>query len=572
MNKLSFISSIPGSNDTYIYVLPTNSQKSLNLDEVSIKVHILDLRGNSLLVFPVASATSDGVCFTLSNMSNLGSGTYAIYLELLYADHQEFYPNDSVKYLTIKNDDKGNLVFTNMFTAESSSIVPPQDTKSNLTDVLHVHDIDLKSIETRTVPDGHNANVTLDQNDNLIFEIPKGTTGDRGPTGQVGPKGPQGLKGDKGDTGKSTYQVWLDAGNKGTETDFINSLKGAKGDKGDQGPIGPRGETGLPGKDGSVGPQGPKGDIGPSGKDGSNGLSAYQVWLNNGHSGTEDDFFNYLKGAKGIQGPIGKTGPRGIQGPKGDQGRSVYLTKLTLGGNLVSVSYPDLLVDSNVVPNVGDYLLQPNGSLVEVISVNHDSETLGFSKVLASLQGPAGKAGKEGKSAYDIAVSNGFNGTESQWLQSLKATNVRHAPTGYTLDRTTNPWTIWFDNGSAIQFPGYSTTATVYGYNQTVNVYSTSWVVFPLISSILSASHGTLTLDTVTRVNGGADYWDVVKVLNPINGDADSYDWSNVYFNDVSRAGNKDYSNYRQKNFLKACYELGIYTFDDLKPFGLVEK
>ena len=87
MNKLSFISSIPGSNDTYIYVLPTNSQKSLNLDKVSIKVHILDLRGNSLLVFPVASATSDGVCFTLSNMSNLGSGTYAIYLELLYADH-----------------------------------------------------------------------------------------------------------------------------------------------------------------------------------------------------------------------------------------------------------------------------------------------------------------------------------------------------------------------------------------------------------------------------------------------------------------------------------------------------
>lgn len=203
MNKLSFISSIPGSNDTYIYVLPTNSQKSLNLDEVSIKVHILDLRGNSLLVFPVASATSDGVCFTLSNMSNLGSGTYAIYLELLYADHQEFYPNDSVKYLTIKNDDKGNLVFTNMFTAESSSIVPPQDTKSNLTDVLHVHDIDLKSIETRTVPEGHNANVILDQNDNLIFEIPKGTTGDRGPTGPVGP---QGLRGDKGETGSQGPQ------------------------------------------------------------------------------------------------------------------------------------------------------------------------------------------------------------------------------------------------------------------------------------------------------------------------------------------------------------------------------
>ena len=335
----------------------------------------------------------------------------------------------------------------------------------------------------------------------------------QGSPGPAGPVGPQGPKGDKGDTGNV-------------------GPAGPKGDTGLQGPIGPQGPRGENGKDGAIGPVGPQ----------------------------------------GIQGPIGKAGPRGLQGPKGDQGRSIYLIKLTLGGSLTSVSYLDLLVDPNTVPNVGDYLLQPNGSLVEVTKIDHEAETLDFSKVLASLQGPTGKTGKDGRSAYELAVSNGFNGTESQWLQSLKATNVRHAPTGYTLDRTTTPWTIWFDNGSAIQFPGYSTTATVYGYNQTVNVYSTSWIVWPLISSILSASHGTLTLDTLTKVNGGADYWDVAKVLNPINGDADSYDWSNVYFNDVSRAGNKDYPNYRQKNFFKACYELGIYTFDDLKPFGLVKK
>ena len=217
-------------------------------------------------------------------------------------------------------------------------------------------------------------------------------------------------------------------------------------------------------------------------------------------------------------------------------------------------------------------MLQPNGSLVEVIKVDHNNETMDFSKVLASLQGPAGKVGKDGKSAYDIAVSNGFNGTETEWLKSLKSTNVRHAPTGYTLDRTTNPWTIWFDNGSAIQFPGYSTTATVYGYGQDINLYSTSWVVWPLIVSVLSVSHGTLTLDTLTKVDGGAEYWDVAKVLNPINSDADVYDWSNVYFNDVSRRKSSAYQCYRQKNFLKACYELGIFSVEDLKPFGLVKK
>lgn len=193
---------------------------------------------------------------------------------------------------------------------------------------------------------------------------------------------------------------------------------------------------------------------------------------------------------------------------------------------------------------------------------------------LNSLKGPKGDpgpAGKDGKSAYEIAVSNGFKGTEIEWIQSLKSSSVRHAPTGYTLDRTTNPWTIWFDNGSGIQFPAYGTTASMYGYNQNVNVYSTSWIIWPLIGSILSASHGTLTLDTIAKVNGSADYWDVAKVINPINSDADSYDWSNVYFNDTSRGKSTEYPSNRQRNFLKACYELGIFSAEDLKPFGLVK-
>lgn len=35
-------------------------------------------------------------------------------------------------------------------------------------------------------------------------------------------------------------------------------------------------------------------------------------------------------------------------------------------------------------------------------------------------QGPPGAPGADGKSAYEIAVSNGFIGSESQWLESLK--------------------------------------------------------------------------------------------------------------------------------------------------------
>lgn len=137
---------------------------------------------------------------------------------------------------------------------------------------------------------------------------PQGIQGKQGAQGNVGPQGP------KGDTGKSAYQVWLDAGHSGTETDFINSLKGAKGDTGSQGP---KGATGEQGPVGPQGPKGDKGDTGATGQQGPQGLkgdtgatgqSAYQIWLANNHTGTESDFLNSLKGVKGEQ------GPRGIQG------------------------------------------------------------------------------------------------------------------------------------------------------------------------------------------------------------------------------------------------------------------
>lgn len=37
-----------------------------------------------------------------------------------------------------------------------------------------------------------------------------------------------------------------------------------------------------------------------------------------------------------------------------------------------------------------------------------------------SIQGPQGSTGAQGSSAYDIAVQNGFVGTQTQWLASLR--------------------------------------------------------------------------------------------------------------------------------------------------------
>lgn len=53
---------------------------------------------------------------------------------------------------------------------------------------------------------------------------------------------------------------------------------------------------------------------------GSNGKSAYEIWLELGNEGTEEEFIASLKGPKGDTGAQGATGADGPKGDKGEQG------------------------------------------------------------------------------------------------------------------------------------------------------------------------------------------------------------------------------------------------------------
>ena len=70
--------------------------------------------------------------------------------------------------------------------------------------------------------------------------------------------------------------------------------------KGPRGKQGPKGNTGAGvSVAGPQGLQGPAGPQGPQGNIGSTGLSAYQVWLGQGNTGTQQDFLDSLKGTNG---------------------------------------------------------------------------------------------------------------------------------------------------------------------------------------------------------------------------------------------------------------------------------
>ena len=101
------------------------------------------------------------------------------------------------------------------------------------------------------------------------LESLKGADGDPGPTGPQGPAGETGPAGATGADGKSAYEVAVDEGYAGTEAEWLASLVGPQGPKGDTGPQGPKGDTG---ETGATGPQGPKGDKGDKGDDGSPGV------------------------------------------------------------------------------------------------------------------------------------------------------------------------------------------------------------------------------------------------------------------------------------------------------------
>ena len=91
---------------------------------------------------------------------------------------------------------------------------------------------------------------------------PQGQQGIPGNDGQDGAPGPKGDQGADGSDGSSAYQIWIDAGNTGTEAQFLASL---------------------------VGPSGNDGTDGASGDDGD---SAYEIWKSLGNTGTEQDYIN----------------------------------------------------------------------------------------------------------------------------------------------------------------------------------------------------------------------------------------------------------------------------------------
>ena len=161
----------------------------------------------------------------------------------------------------------------------------------------------------------------------------QGETGPQGPQGEQGEVGPQGPQGEQGETGPQGPQ-------------------GEQGEVGPQGPQGEQGETGPQGEKGDQGEQGPQGEQGDQGEKGEDGKSAYQIWLDAGNTGTEEDFLAWLKGA---QGDKGDKGDQGNQGDKGEQGVGIEKVEFDENGNLL-ITFTDGTTQTVVMPEKEEHV------------------------------------------------------------------------------------------------------------------------------------------------------------------------------------------------------------------------
>lgn len=106
---------------------------------------------------------------------------------------------------------------------------------------------------------------------------------------QNGKDGVDGQDGTPGTPGKSAYEIAVENGFEGDEQAWLESLKG---------------QDGKPGKDGEDGRDGTPGADGTPGQNGTPGKSAYQIAVDYGYTGTEQEWLAQFSGQVGNDGIV----------------------------------------------------------------------------------------------------------------------------------------------------------------------------------------------------------------------------------------------------------------------------
>lgn len=230
----------------------------------------------------------------------------------------------------------------------------------------------------------------------------------------------------------------------------------------------------------------------------------------------EDFEKRFAEAVKNAKSDKGERGPQGLQGPVGPQG--------------------------------------PKGERGEVGPKGEKGDT-----------GERGADGVDGKSAYQIWLDLGNSGSEQDFINSLKAQSERHAPTGYTLDTSTKPWTLLFDNGCIVYNSLYWDNGAIFRPDPSNQRVKGDFPVYSIPDTIMNVLKGLILYSEFKNSNWDGGFFGGTTVENPIN-NGDKYNWDGTKIKkDGTSAKNRAI-------FARTIYELGIWSNEIVEELGAVRK
>ena len=155
--------------------------------------------------------------------------------------------------------------------------------------------------------------------------------------------------------------------------------------------------------------------VGETGANGADGKSAYELAVENGYEGTLDDWLESLVGATGATGATGEAGADGksayeLAVENGFEGSlEEWLTSLVGSPGKDGTDGADGEDGAPGADGVGIEKIEKTGS-----DGNVDTYTIYFTNGETTTFTVT-----NGKSAYELAVENGYQGTMEEWLASL---------------------------------------------------------------------------------------------------------------------------------------------------------
>ena len=270
----------------------------------------------------------------------------------------------------------------------------------------------------------------------------------------------------------------------------LSGLKGPKGDTGEQGPKGEQGYQGIQGE------QGLQGETGPAGQDGSDGKSAYEIAVENGFEGTEQQWLQSLIGA------IGK---------------SAYQLALDTGFSGTLQEWLDSLKGQN--GQDGSNGTNGKSAYQSYLDTTTDNPVLTEEQWIASLHGQDGQNGSNGSNGVNgqDGITPHIDSTSKHWMIGSTDTNIvaegqdgTNGTNGVTphIDSTTGNWFIGnTDTGVHAQGPagqdGNVAGQVQADWNQSDNSQVDYIKNKPSLSTVAtSGSYQDLTDKPTTNTNG----------------------------------------------------------------------